>query len=78
MRPLTLDIPKPLFPLAGRPVIWHGIQALSRLEGLKEVILIGFYEDSVLAPFVKDASRDFPSLHIRSVELLARVPDPVL
>ncbi|MBW0505859.1 hypothetical protein O181_045574 [Austropuccinia psidii MF-1] len=65
MRPLTLDIPKPLFPLAGRAVIWHGIQALSKLSDLKEVLLIGFYDDSVLAPFVKQASRDFPSLQIR-------------
>ncbi|KAH9823820.1 nucleotide-diphospho-sugar transferase [Melampsora americana] len=65
MRPLTLDIPKPLFPLAGRAVIWHGIQALSKLSNLQEVLLIGFYEDSVLAPFVKQASRDFPSLQIR-------------
>lgn len=30
MRPLSLDIPKPLFPIAGRPIIWHGIQALSK------------------------------------------------
>lgn len=65
MRPLTLDIPKPLFPLAGRAIIWHGIQALSKVANLKEVLLIGFYEDSILAPFVKQASRDFPSLQIR-------------
>lgn len=65
MRPLTLDIPKPLFPLAGRAIIWHGIQALSKISDLKEVLLIGFYDDSILAPFVKQASRDFPSLQIR-------------
>ncbi|CAH7687817.1 nucleotide-diphospho-sugar transferase [Phakopsora pachyrhizi] len=65
MRPLTLDIPKPLFPLAGRAIIWHGIQALSKVSNLKEVLLIGFYEDSVLAPFIKQATRDFPSLQIR-------------
>ncbi|PLW30728.1 hypothetical protein PCANC_20230 [Puccinia coronata f. sp. avenae] len=65
MRPLTLDIPKPLFPLAGRAIIWHGIQALSKIPDLKEILLIGFYEDSVLAPFIKQASRDFPNLQIR-------------
>lgn len=65
MRPLSLDIPKPLFPIAGRPMIWHHIQALSKVEGLSEVLLIGFYDDAVMAPFVKDASRDFPNLVIR-------------
>lgn len=35
-RPLSLDTPKPLFRIAGRPIIWHGIQSLSRLEGLDE------------------------------------------
>ena len=48
MRPLTLTTPKPLFPIAGRAMIWHGIQALSRVQGLKEVILIGFCASSGL------------------------------
>ncbi|KAM0750988.1 mannose-1-phosphate guanyltransferase [Meredithblackwellia eburnea MCA 4105] len=65
MRPLSLDIPKPLFPIAGRAIIWHGIQALSKVEGLHEVILIGFYDDSVFSNFIKDASKDFPNLSIR-------------
>ncbi|KAL8287158.1 hypothetical protein RQP46_003610 [Phenoliferia psychrophenolica] len=65
MRPLSLDIPKPLFPIAGRAIIWHGIQALSKVQGLREVILIGFYDDNVFAHFVKEASKDFPNLSIR-------------
>merc|ERR1711977_13412 len=65
MRPLSLDIPKPLFPIAGRPMIWHHIQALSKVEGMHEVLLVGFYEDSVMASFVREASKDFPNLSIR-------------
>lgn len=65
MRPLSLDIPKPLFPIAGRPMIWHGVRALAGLEGLKEVVLIGFYEDAIFAPFVRDVTRDFPNLNVR-------------
>lgn len=49
-------------------MIWHHIQALSKVDGLSEVLLIGFYEDAVMAPFVKDASRDFPNLVIRWVQ----------
>lgn len=50
-------------------MIWHHIQALSKVEGLGEVLLIGFYEDAVMAPFIKDVSRDFPNLAIRYVTL---------
>lgn len=65
MRPLSLHTPKPLFPIAGRAIIWHGLQACSKVPGLTEVILIGFYEDSVFASFLKDAAKDFPDLKIR-------------
>ena len=67
MRPMTLTTPKPLFPIAGRPMIWHGIQALSKVEGLKEVILIGFFDDTVFAQFLRETAKDFPSLSIRWV-----------
>ena len=56
---------KPLFPIAGRPMIWHHIQALSKVDGLTEVLLIGFYDDAVMQPFIRDASRDFPNLAIK-------------
>ena len=46
-------------------MIWHHIQALSKVDGMHEVLLIGFYEDAVMAPFVREASRDFPNLAIR-------------
>ena len=50
-------------------MIWHHIQALSKVDGMQEVLLIGFYEDAVMAPFVREASRDFPNLTIRCVKL---------
>lgn len=31
-RPLSLDTPKPLFPIAGRPMIWHQARALSQVR----------------------------------------------
>lgn len=45
MRPLSLTTAKSLFPIAGRPLIWHTLQAFSKIDGLNEVILIGFYEE---------------------------------
>lgn len=64
-RPLSLNVPKPLFPVAGKPIISHHIAALSKIEDLKEILLIGFFEDSVFSSFLQDAAREYPNLHIR-------------
>ncbi|KAF9145932.1 Proteasome subunit alpha type-2 [Mortierella sp. GBA39] len=64
-RPLSLNVPKPLFPVAGKPIISHHIAALSKVEDLKEILLIGFFEDSVFSSFLQDAAREYPNLHIR-------------
>lgn len=44
-RPLSLDIAKPLFPIAGKPLIYHHLEACTQLKNLKEILLIGFYDD---------------------------------
>lgn len=44
-RPLSLDVAKPLFPVAGQPLIYHHLEACKNLEGLTEVLLIGFYDN---------------------------------
>ena len=36
-RPLSLEVPKPLFPLAGRAMIEHHIKACSELNDMQEV-----------------------------------------
>ena len=33
-RPLSFDVPKPLFPVAGYPIIYHHIDALSKVSFL--------------------------------------------
>ena len=45
-RPLSLYQPKPLFPIAGRPLIYHHLKALAALPDLQEVFLVGYYEAS--------------------------------
>jgi mannose-1-phosphate guanylyltransferase len=45
-RPLSLETPKPLFPVAGHPLVWHHLKACSTLTQttpLQEVLLLGFY-----------------------------------
>lgn len=66
-RPLSLDCPKPLFPIAGRPMIYHHIAALATLEEVKEVLIIGFFENSAFDEFLQQVGRDFPRLTVRCV-----------
>ncbi|EPY53688.1 mannose-1-phosphate guanyltransferase [Schizosaccharomyces cryophilus OY26] len=62
-RPLSFDVPKPLFKIGGREMIYHHLQALSKVESVKDVFLVGFYEDSVFKEFIHEASVEFPMFH---------------
>ncbi|CAH1099842.1 unnamed protein product [Psylliodes chrysocephalus] len=58
-RPLSLDIPKPLFPVAGLPLVQHLIEACLAIEGLKEILLIGFYSSSQIQPFANEMQHQY-------------------
>nr|XP_006816013.1 PREDICTED: mannose-1-phosphate guanyltransferase alpha-A-like isoform X2 [Saccoglossus kowalevskii] len=59
-RPLSLELPKPLFPVAGYPMVYHHIEACSRVPDLKEILLIGFYQPSEsLTRFIQETSQQF-------------------
>ncbi|KAL1966974.1 hypothetical protein VTN77DRAFT_3718 [Rasamsonia byssochlamydoides] len=64
-RPLSLDVPKPLFEVAGHPIIYHSLKALAKVPGLREVILVGYYDEIVFRDFIKDSSKEFPHLRIQ-------------
>ncbi|XP_073291494.1 uncharacterized protein [Primulina huaijiensis] len=57
-RPLSLNIPKPLFPLAGQPMVNHPISACKQIPNLAQVYLIGFYEEREFALFVSSTSNE--------------------
>jgi len=67
-RPLSLDVPKPLFPVAGIPVVQHHIEALAKVDGVKEVLLLGFYPASEMTEFVNDMNRQCPKLNVRYLQ----------
>ena len=46
-------------------MIWHQISALAKVKGLNEIILLGVYEDSVLAQFLGESRREFPNVQIK-------------
>ncbi|KAG2180805.1 hypothetical protein INT43_008384 [Umbelopsis isabellina] len=64
-RPLSLNVPKPLFPVAGAPIIEHHLSALAKIDNLKEVLIIGFFEDNVFANFIDHAAVEYPNINVR-------------
>ncbi|URE16834.1 mannose-1-phosphate guanyltransferase [Musa troglodytarum] len=57
-RPLSLNVPKPLFPLAGQPMVHHPILACRRIPNLVQIYLIGFYEEREFALYVSAISNE--------------------
>ncbi|XP_004299591.1 PREDICTED: mannose-1-phosphate guanyltransferase alpha isoform X2 [Fragaria vesca subsp. vesca] len=57
-RPLSLNIPKPLFPLAGQPMVHHPISACKKISNLAQIFLIGFYEERELTLYVSSISNE--------------------
>ncbi|WZN60909.1 mannose-1-phosphate guanyltransferase [Chloropicon roscoffensis] len=44
-RPLSLTLMKPLFPIAGKPLVMHPVLACQKIPDLLQVVLIGFYPE---------------------------------
>lgn len=68
-RPLSLDIPKPLFPVAGRPIIQHHIEACIQLKDIKEILIIGYYPVRDMEQFIRDMQSLYDDVSIRYVLL---------
>jgi mannose-1-phosphate guanylyltransferase len=67
-RPLSLDVPKPLFPIAGYPIIQHHVEAALKLKELKEILIIGSYPASSMDRFIYDVQNQYPSINIRYLQ----------
>ncbi|XP_045818622.1 mannose-1-phosphate guanyltransferase alpha-like isoform X1 [Trifolium pratense] len=58
-RPLSFNVPKPLFPLAGQPMVHHPISsACQKIPNLAKIYLIGFYEEREFALYVSSISNE--------------------
>lgn len=59
-RPLSFEVPKPLFPVAGVPMLQHHIEACAKVPNMKEILLIGFYQpNEALNRFLTSAQQEF-------------------
>ncbi|KAK1432826.1 hypothetical protein QVD17_09727 [Tagetes erecta] len=57
-RPLSFNTSKPLFPLAGQPMVHHPISACKSIPNLARIFLIGFYEEREFALYVSSISSE--------------------
>lgn len=56
LRPITYEIPKPMMPVQGRPILEHLIE-LCKLNGIENIILsIGYLKERIKAHFEKHGS----------------------
>src|SRR5687767_8095391 len=53
MRQLTCNVPKPLLPVANRPVMEHGLRLLKR-HGFTDVRILLYYHPEVIREFFGD------------------------
>uniref|UniRef100_A0A8C1GLH9 GDP-mannose pyrophosphorylase Ab n=1 Tax=Cyprinus carpio TaxID=7962 RepID=A0A8C1GLH9_CYPCA len=59
-RPLSFEVPKPLFPVAGVAMLQHHIEACAQVPDMKEIILIGFYQpNDELNRFISSSQQEF-------------------
>lgn len=59
-RPLSFQDPKPLFPVAGIPMIQHLIESCVKVSQMKEILLIGFYQlDDLLTKFIDNMIKEY-------------------
>lgn len=54
-----MDIPKPLFPVAGLPLIQHHIEKCVSLGSVDEILLIGYYPSAQIQPFVNEMQSEY-------------------
>lgn len=57
-RPLSLNLAKPLFPLAGQAMVHHPILACKKIPNLAHIYLIGFYEEREFTLYVSAVSNE--------------------
>ncbi len=56
LRPLTDNLPKPMVPVCGRPILWHQVQWLKR-AGVTDVVFLVGYKWQVIQDFFGDGTQ---------------------
>eukprot|EP00898_Chlorokybus_atmophyticus_P000856 jgi/Chlat1/1771/Chrsp134S02093 len=68
-RPLSFNLPKPMFPLAGRPMLYHPVVACKKIPDLKRILVIGFYDEKEFGFYCSAMSNEL-NISVRHVVYL--------
>lgn len=58
-------IGQPLFDVAGHPIIEHCFRAITKVPEIKEVFIVGYYDESVFRDFIRDCAKAYPDITVR-------------
>lgn len=58
-RPLSLDLPKPLFLLAGHEMLYFHVEACARVPNLLEILMVGSYDEGLFTRFFDSMTKRF-------------------
>lgn len=72
-RPLSLDVPKPLFPVAGVPLVQHLIEACVKVSSVKEVLILGYFPSEEISPFISEIRPRYANVRIRYLQEYTRL-----
>lgn len=67
LRPLTCNIPKPMVPMANKPMMQHIVSLLVQ-HGIKNLVVTLFYQPDVITNFFGDGSSFGVTIHYRKAE----------
>ena len=56
---LSVSVPKPLFPVAGYPLIHHHCRALAEISQVRNIFLVGKYAPSSFNHFIESLYDEF-------------------
>lgn len=63
-RPISLSVPKVLFPAGTKSLLAHAVDACVEAR-VSEILLVGYFENSVFDQFIAEVNRDHPDVPIR-------------
>jgi len=67
LRPLTCNIPKPMVPMANRPMMEH-IVALLKSHGIRDIVATLFYQPEIISSYFGDGSSLGVAMQYRKAE----------
>ena len=56
LRPLTINIPKPMVPIANKPILHHIIKLLKK-NGIKDLIIILYHQPELIKDYFRDGEK---------------------